>query len=260
MSDVTVTALSLTPVKSTRLRRVSEIRVGPHGVRENRRFFLIDDGDEMVNATHLGALETIVADYSDEERRLSLTFPDGEVLEDEVRLGDEVITRFYGEDMPARLVLGDWSDAVSQCAGKALRLVEAGEIGAVDRGAVGTVTVISRASLDRLAVRAERPSVDARRFRMLIELDGIAAHEEDGWVGRVLEVGEAVLRGQGHVGRCVITSRHPETGEVDLPTLKILGGYRRDAETTEPVAFGIYGEIIRPGTIRVGDPVNVDHG
>jgi uncharacterized protein YcbX len=154
-------------------------------------------------------------------------------------------------------VLGAWSEAISEYVGKPLRLVEAGATGAVDRGAEGAVTLISRGSLERLAERAEQPSVDARRFRMLIEIDGVAPHEEDGWVGRVLNVGETVLRARGHVGRCVITSRHPETGDIDLHTLKILGGYRRDAETTEPVAFGIYGEIVRPGTIRLGDSLTV---
>ncbi len=229
-------------------------------MRENRRFFLIDEKDEMVNATHLGALQTIVSDYSDRDRRLCLRFPDGRALESGVELGEELTTRFYDEPMIARVVLGDWSQAISEHVGKPLRLVEAGETGAVDRGAEGTITLISRGSLERLAERAERPGVDGRRFRMLIEVDGIAPHEEDGWVGHVLTVGEVVLRARGHVGRCVITSRHPETGDIDLHTLKILGGYRRQVETTEPVAFGIYGEIVRPGAIALGDPVTVDPG
>ena len=252
-----VTALSITPVKSTQLRRVEQIQLEPNGVRENRRFFLIDDHDAMVNATHLGALTTIVSAYSDGERRLSLRFPDGRALEDEVRLGEELTARFYDHPMQAREVLGDWSQAISEHVGQPLRLVEAGASGAVDRGAAGTITLISRGSLERLAEQAGRPSIDARRFRMLIEVDGITAHEEDGWVGHVLEVGETTLRALGHVGRCVITSRHPETGDVDLHTLKILGGYRRNLETTEPIPFGIYGEIVRPGTIRLGDPVTV---
>jgi uncharacterized protein YcbX len=93
---------------------------------------------------------------------------------------------------------------------------------------------------------------------MLIEIDGIDAHAEDQWVGRRVQIGEAIVQFVGHVGRCVITSRHPETGEVDLPTLKLLGSYRRDAETTEPVAFGIYGQVARAGSVALGDPVVVD--
>jgi uncharacterized protein YcbX len=253
--DSIVTALAVTPVKGTRLRNVQRIRLDRHGVRENRRFFLIDEQDEMINATHLGELQTVISTYSHEDRRLVLTFPDGRLLEGEVTLGDEVLTRFYDTSMPVRLVTGEWSEAISRHAGKPLRLVEAGETGAVDRGAEGTVSLISRASLDRLAQQADRSEVDARRFRMLIEVNGVAAHEEDTWVGRKLQVGEALLRPRGHVGRCVITSRHPESGDVDLHTLKLLGSYRRDVQTTEPVAFGIYGEVLRPGVICVGDAV-----
>lgn len=258
MPPITVTALSLTPVKGTRLRNVERIRLDRHGVRENRRFFLIDEAGEMVNALRLGELQTIVSDYDDGQRRLSLTFPDGRVIEDEVRLGDELITSFYSEPFPARLVDGQWSEAISRHVGKSLRLVEPGDEGAVDRGSTGAVTVISRASVAGLAEQARRSSVDSRRFRMLVEVDGTDAHEEDHWVGRTLHLGSAVLRGRGHVGRCVITNRDPESGEITLQTLKILGSYRRQVETTEPVAFGIYGEIVQPGTIQVGDTVTLD--
>jgi uncharacterized protein YcbX len=257
---ITVTGLAITPVKGTRLRSVGSLRLESAGVRENRRFFLIDDQNKMVNATHLGTLNQLVSDYSDADRRLSIAFPDGRVLDEEICLGEELVTRFYSEPFPARLVLGAFSEAISQHAGKPLRLVEAGEEGAVDRGAAGAVSLISRASLNRLAEQANRAKVDSRRFRMLIEVDGIGAHEEDQWVGRLVSVGEAVLRTRGHAGRCVITNRDPESGEIDLQTLKILGTYRRDADTTEPVALGVYGEVVRPGVVRVGETVTVADG
>jgi uncharacterized protein YcbX len=168
------------------------------------------------------------------------------------------MARFYSGQVKGKLVSGEWSEAISEYVGQPLRLVEAGDEGAVDRGSSGAVTLFSRASLERLAERAERLSVDPRRFRMLIEVDGTRPHDEDGWVGRTLQVGDAVLRGRGHVGRCVITNRHPDTGEIDLQTLKILGRYRRDLDTTEPIAFGIYGEVVRPGAVSVGDMVRVD--
>src|SRR5437868_1140748 len=97
--------------------------------------------------------------------------------------------------------------------GLAITPVNGTRLRAVDRGPDGAVSLISTASLARLADQAGRSSVDSRRFRMLIEVDGVGAHEEDGWVGRTLEVGEVTLRCHGHVGRCVITSRHPESGE-----------------------------------------------
>jgi MOSC domain-containing protein len=257
VTPVTVCGLAITPVKGTRLRAVESVRLDRHGARENRRFFLIDEDDQMVNATHLGALNTVVSTYSDRDRRLSLAFPNGREVEDDVRLGDEVVAGFYKQPTPARLVLGEFSEAISEHVGKQLQLVEAGEEGAVDRGPTGAVTLISTASLARLADQAGRPSIDSRRFRMLIEVDGVGAHEEDDWVGHDLRVGEVLLHAQGHVGRCVITSRHPDSGEIDLHTLKVLGSYRRHLATTEPVSFGIYGEIIQPGEIRVGETVTL---
>lgn len=255
---IQVTAIRITAVKGTRIRDVDSVRLNADGARENRRFFLIDDHGEMVNATHLGPLQTIVSDYSDADRRLSLTFPDGRILAGEVRLGDELTTGFYKEPFPARPVLGEWSETISDHVGKSLRLVEPSDGGAVDRGATGAVTVISRASVTQLAEHAKRSGVDPRRFRMLLEVDGIGPHEEDDWVGQTLRIGEVVLGARGHVGRCVITNRDPDSGEIDLQTLKILGGYRRGIETTEPVAIGIYGEVMQPGTIRVGDSVEVE--
>ncbi len=90
---------------------------------------------------------------------------------------------------------------------------------------------------------------------MLIEVEGIGAHEEDAWVGRRAKVGDALLAWGGHVGRCLITSRDPDTGDIDLPTLDILRDYRGEAEATEPLPFGIYGEVVSPGAVRVGDEV-----
>jgi uncharacterized protein YcbX len=135
-------------------------------------------------------------------------------------------------------------------------LVEAPD-GAVDRGPRGAVSLISRASLARLAEAAGEPSVDARRFRMLIEVDGVGPHAEDAWVGREARVGDASILFTGHVGRCLITSRDPDTGVIDLPTLDIIDSYRGEIDTTEPLPFGIFGEVRRQGRVRVGDVVEL---
>ena len=258
-SGIVVSGLAIAPVKGLRLCPVDSVVIGEHGVRANRRFFLIDARERMVNANRLGVLETVVADYSDADRVLSLTFPDGDVVAGEVALGSQVEPRFYSSSLPARLVEGPWSAALSALVGQPLRLVEPlDEAGSVDRGSGGAVSLISRASLDRLASEAGTDSVDARRFRMLVEIDGVDAHAEDVWVGRVVQIGEATVRFAGHVGRCRITSRHPETGVTDLPTLDLLRSYRRDEHTTEPLPFGIYGDVRVPGVVRVGDAVALD--
>ena len=258
----TVVGLAFTPVKATRLHVVDRIELGPDGVQENRRFYVIDGHDRMVNSKIVGELQTVVADYSHADRTLRLSLPDGRVVEDEVRLGGEVDTRFFSTQRRGRLVEGPWSKALSVVAGRPLRLVEpSASGGGVDRGADGAVSLISRASLAQLAEAGGVDAVDSRRFRMLVEIDGVDAHAEDRWVdGGSVRIGGAVVRFAGHVGRCLITSRDPDSGVVDLPTLDILGEYRGALDSTEPLPFGVWGRVLEPGTIRVGDEVTPPDG
>jgi uncharacterized protein YcbX len=86
-------------------------------------------------------------------------------------------------------------------------------------------------------------------------IEGLDAHGEDAWCGRRVRVGDAVVIPQGNVGRCAITTQNPETGRVDLDTLKALAAYRSSVETTEPLPFGIHAAVAEPGRVRVGDPV-----
>jgi hypothetical protein len=86
-------------------------------------------------------------------------------------------------------------------------------------------------------------------------VEGLRPHEEDGWLGRRVAVGEAVVVPQGNVGRCVVTTQSPDTGLTDLDTLKALAVYRRHVETTEPLPFGVHAAVAQPGRVRVGDRV-----
>ena len=254
MRAAVVTGLAVTSVKGTRLRPVDRIELLCAGARGNRRFFVIDEQDRMVNAKVLGELQTVLSECADE--RLRLEFPDGVTVDDVLTFDGPLTARFFSRMVSGRLLAGPWAAALSAHVGRPVRLVEAD--GSVDRGARGAASLISRASLTRLAQAAGEPSLDPRRFRMLIEIDGVAAHAEDAWVGRKCSVGDATVRWTGHVGRCLITSRDPDSGTIDLPTLDILGSYRAAVETTEPLPFGIYGEVLREGIVRVGDSVTLE--
>jgi len=87
---------------------------------------------------------------------------------------------------------------------------------------------------------------------MLFEIDGVAAHEEDTWIGGEVRIGDATIAFNGDIGRCIVTSRHPDTGVPDVPTLVTLASYRREGKT-EPLPFGVYGSVRAPGRVRVGD-------
>lgn len=226
------------------------------GVPDNRRFFLVDEGGRMVNGKVIGALNTVVADYQEDEQKLALHFSDGSTVSGCVELGEEIATSFYSRPARAHALRGPFSQALSEHVGRPVRIVGGADRLGVDRGHAGAVSIVSRASLDALAHIAGTDELDARRFRMLIEIDGVGeAHEEDTWVGRKLRVGRAVVRVRGHVGRCIVTTRDPETGDSDLPTLDLLRSYRGGMDTSEPLAFGVYGEVLEPGRAAIGDPV-----
>jgi uncharacterized protein YcbX len=114
------------------------------------------------------------------------------------------------------------------------------------------VTLMSRASLDALGAAMDR-DVDARRFRMTIEIDGVAAWEEHGWAGREVRAGAAVLRIAAPTVRCAITTRDPESGRTDAPVLRALAHLRGKHDVT----FGVWCDVVAAGPVRVGDPIVV---
>jgi uncharacterized protein YcbX len=251
---IRVAALATTPIKGLRVSARRQVMLERAGIRGDRCFYLIDERGRMINGKHLGALNTVVAELDDGGSELALSFPGGAVLAGAVERGRDVQTTFFSRTRPAREMLGPFSAALSEHAGQPLRLVAPADgSSAIDRGDEGAVSLISRASLASLAEAAGSRILDARRFRMSIEVTGASAHEEDAWIGRELMLGAARVLWRGHVGRCIVTSRNPDSGAVDLPTLDILRVYRDGARTTEPLAFGIHGSVVREGLVRVGD-------
>jgi uncharacterized protein YcbX len=251
----TVVRISVAPVKSLGLVHPEEVEIGRHGVAGNRRFWLVDEDGRLFNNKRSGPIVRIRPEWDEESRTLALTLPDGERVEGVVELGEHVAAQMYGHPHPSRRVVGPWEDAISRVAGTSLTLLWA-EDHATDRGyRGGDISLVSRASLDRLGreADADRP-IDGRRFRLLFEIDGVDDHAEDEWLGTQVQVGDAVLLLNGDIGRCVVTSHDPETGITDLDTLGTLARYRREGRN-EPLPLGVYGSVAVPGRVRVGDAV-----
>ncbi|HZO61498.1 MAG TPA: MOSC N-terminal beta barrel domain-containing protein [Gaiellaceae bacterium] len=248
--------ISVAPVKGMALEQRDEVLLEPFGVRDNRRFHVVADGGRLVNGKQIGELQQVAAIWDEATRRLVFRFPDGSAAEGMVELGGALTTNFYGRDVEGRLVVGPWSEALTSFVGRDLRLVQPVDPGGgLDRGRAG-VSILSTGSLEamREAAGTSEP-IDPRRFRMLFGVDGVDAHEEDAWVGRRLRIGSATVAVRGNVGRCIVTSRHPDTGVRNLPTLDLLAEYRHGVETTEPLPFGIWAQVEEPGRVTLGDAV-----
>jgi len=250
-----VTRISLAPVKGLGLVHPDAVDLRPTGVIGDRRFWMVDADRRLVNAKVCPELLRIRPQWDETTKELELRFPDWTVSAGVVELGDAVDTALYGEPHPSRLVRGPWAEAVSAYAGRPVTFLWS-DSGAVDRCSYGTgwMSLVSRASLRRLGEIAGVQSVDGRRFRMTFEIDGVGAHEEDDWIGRPVDIGGAQVRPAGDVGRCVITKLDTDTGTSDLDTLGALARYRRNVRT-EPLPFGVYGEVLAPGRVAVGDSV-----
>jgi uncharacterized protein YcbX len=249
----TVSWLSIAPVKGLALVHPEEIELERSGVADNRRFYLVDGTGRQFGLIRHGELVQVRPEYDADRDRLTLRFPDGSIVEGDLNLGEAVAARIGEREVPGRVVEGRWSEALSRHAGRPLTLVKTDRPGdAVDRGR-GQVSLVSDASVEEIGRRGGRDDVDARRFRMLLGVAGCDPHEEDEWVGRHLQVGEAVVRLRGHVARCAITTQNPDTGVPDFDTLRTIKAYR--GLRNGGLDFGVYGEVIEPGRVRVGDPV-----
>jgi len=250
---VKVTRLAIAPVKGLALVQPDSVLLGRDGIANDRRFYLVDPDGRLVNNKTCGELLQVHPEVSEDAGRLTLRFPDGAAVADDVAVGDRIETSFYGRPVFGRLVEGPWSQALSEHAGRPLRLVRANDQGAaIDRTHV--VSLISDGSLRALGRHAGVDEVDGRRFRMNVEIEGCDEHEEDGWIGSELDVGGARIRISGPVGRCVVTTRNPDSGVSDLDTLNTLAGYRTLREG-KSFGCGVCGDVLSDGLVQVGDTI-----
>jgi uncharacterized protein YcbX len=247
----TVIRISTAPVKGFALDHPNEVDLTEQGVVDNRRFFLVDGDGRRLRSSLTSWPVVVRGAYDPAAETLRVAFPDGEVVErSALGSGELVPAEFSHGVVEARVVEGEWNEKLSALAGHPVRIARprrAGECYA------RVVTLLSTASIARLEREAGR-SVDARRFRLLFAVDGCSAHEEDTWIGRRVQLGDAIVRLRGPIDRCAVTTRHPETGVRDLDTLGLIKQYRglRDGKHID---FGVFGDVERPGRVRVGDPV-----
>lgn len=237
-----VGALWRHPVKSLRGEEVPQLELVEGGVAGDRcwAFEVVATG-QLVSGKKFGPVMTCRARPAGDA--VAVTFPDGTEVHD-----------------PAEL-----ARRMSALLGVQVRLV---------RGAPGTqvdlapVHLLAAGTLARLRAAHPDGDWDPRRFRPNILLDdgdgGIDGEidGEDLLLGCDLHIGdEAVLHVVMPTSRCVMTTR--AQGD-DLPADKRILSVLTEVRRRDVPLFGnrpsagVYADVVRPGVVRVGDPVRVE--
>ena len=250
-----VASFNLTPVKSTALIHPDAIDLRREGAVGDRRFLFVHPNGERLSGLSKASLFTIRSSYDVDREHLELSFDgqDRRVSGGASSFGDPITVKLYDREVQARRVDPRFTEAAREATRddrlELLRVDEPEYAGGMDR-----VSICSRASVDDVGMRGGVDQLDSRRFRMLVEIDDAAAFEEDGWSGKRIRLGDAVVRVGEQMPRCVLTTIDPDTGTKDFPTLDVLASYRK---VGQQLMFGMYGEVEEPGIVRIGDLIEV---
>ncbi len=91
---------------------------------------------------------------------------------------------------------------------------------------------------------------DGRRFRPNLVIGGVPGLAEREWEGGTLHIGDVLIQVDDLRGRCIMTTFHPDTLEQDVGVLQRI---QRQFQGV----LGLNCAVLRPGTVKVGDPVEV---
>lgn len=111
--------------------------------------------------------------------------------------------------------------------------------------------LLTTATLDDLRRRHPDAGVDVRRYRpnVVLDTDG-APFDEFAWVGRQLRIGALVVDVPRRTQRCVMITHAQGSLGADRTVLRTLV-----SETGH--TLGVAGDVVTPGAVRVGDPVEL---
>lgn len=123
--------------------------------------------------------------------------------------------------------------------------------GVFDAMPISLISVESVAAIGAIVGRA----IDPRRFRpnLLVDTGGGEPFAEDEWVGSTLRIGAAAVRLDKRDQRCAVVNVDPDSAGRDPAVLRSIGAERGGY-------LGVYGSMVDPGAIGVGDPVSIDAG
>lgn len=250
-----VARLGLTPVKGMSQLALPELTLAAAGPLHDRVFCLVDVAARRVVRTVEDDL-TMACTGRWEPPRLTISTPVGTVT-GEVADGVPIVADYWGRQASLVTVDGPWSALMSEYLGRPVVLCRVVSPGAVVWA--GPVSLVTTSSLAEVARRTGRAHDDGARFRatMVIDTGDAPPFVEDGWVGRRLRLGAAVVDVTGRTERCAVVDRRPGAGGRDV---RMLAALAQDRIEAGEITFGVHADVVRPGRVAGGDTVDgCDH-
>jgi uncharacterized protein len=267
---VSLASIHIYPLKAARGVDLGESPVEPWGLAGDRRWLLVDKAGRFISQREEPAMARVTVQHSvgglmvsaAGHRALFAPIPSGD--------GDaEMLDVTVWRSRLMAAAAGPAADAwFSEFLGRGVRLVylddptrrpvnpEFGADGDVVTFADGyPLLLASTASLTALCgwlTEDGEQHVPMTRFRPNVVVAGSGPWAEDDW--RRIRIGAVLFRAVKPCGRCMVTTIDQITGEVGIEPLRILG---RRRQIGTDLVFGRYVIPQAPGTIRVGDPVEI---
>lgn len=124
------------------------------------------------------------------------------------------------------------------------------DVGVHSKELMRAVSLLNLASVRDLEARLGR-TVDPRRFRANILIDGLEPWVEMDWLERELTIGHVRFRGTRLTRRCPATEVNPDTAERDIKVPEEL------KRLYDHVHLGIYLYVLTDGVLAIGDELKL---
>lgn len=252
MHGVTVDALIRYPVKGLSGQRLDRIKVEPHQCFAHDRAFAIENGPAGFNEKepkHLDKvnfltlmrherLALLETEYDEDTNTLTIKRQGRQVARGDLgttigcNMIEQFIAAFMSEELkgPPRILQAE-NHHFTDCAGPMIHIINLQSVEALSK-------------LINLELTPER-------FRANIHLTGLEPWAERAWLDKTILIGDVEIKPVEETGRCAAVN-------VDLATAR--RGKSLPATLAQHFGdntFGIYGEIVKGGSLAVGDHAEI---
>ncbi len=264
MTEIIVSELAIYPIKSCRGISEQETQIGAFGLKNDRRWMVVDEQGIMLTQRKISKMCLIQpALVSDgvilkilSMHELYVKTPSN-TKKIKVKVWADECTAFDAGDSAAKW-LSDFLEIKCRLVyfpDDEFRQVDLNFSHVGDKTAFSDgfpLLLISQESLDDLNTRIATNVISMDRFRPNIVVKGASAFAEDEW--KKIKIGDTTLRIVKPCSRCVIPSINIETAEREKEPLKTLVSYRK---RDNKIYFGQNVIANSVGNIKVGMSVEL---